>query len=530
MAHSAYLSKLQSEGKYDDLVKRLHTAQNGKCFICEKEIDLDVQSVNVDHIVPLAKPHNGKDEPSNFALAHEHCNKTKLDADLNVAKALLKLENIRNSVEKNKKATLADVLKEFDGSKYDFKYSVEDDVITYSFNEKDTEIHKAQIFTDKSSGEKTAFIEVPIEYIYHDEKINPRGINNSINLLIKEFYKGNPQLHLSLARIDDGKIKIFDGQHKAVAQIMLGTRKLVLRLFVDPNVARLEDTNTTAGSKLRQIAFDKSVIRELHSTLLNSKIDEYQKAYGLMPDDYSFSEQDLVDYFNGDRSKIKQYIINSQKDAITKGSRLYDYIDTEGRGKNKPISYSAFEKTFLSIFVNSKTILSKPMNADDDNNPRYLESTQLIKLCNMLADAIYVGKFDVEVGTNRIEEMIVQGKDKEITDEHLIAYRVSKEEIMWNWLKKIVDIMNLYFLATTGGVYNKENLFQQKIPPQLWTNIENFVKNFIALPLWRNRALAETIFSGKNRYEYWTTIFNTGKTPEGMDVLAEPLNMQEMLK
>ena len=529
MAHSAYLSKLQSEGKYEDLVKRLHTAQNGKCFICGEPINLDVQdeNVNVDHVVPLVN--GGKDEPSNFALAHEHCNKTKLDADLNVAKVLLKLENIRKSTGKKEKATLADVLKEYGGGKYDFKYNVDGDVLTYSFNEIGTEIYKAPIFVDNLSGEKTAFVEVPIEYIYHDEKINPRGINNSISGLIKEFYKGNPQLHMSLARIDDGKIKIFDGQHKAVAQIMLGTRKLVLRLFINPDVEKLEETNTTAGSKLRQIAFDKSVIRQLHSSLLNAKIVEYQESHNLKPDDYSFSEQDLVEYFKGDRGNIKQYIINSQKDAITKGSKLYDYIDTEGRGKSKPISYSAFEKTFLSIFVNSKTILNTPMDADDDNNPRVLETTQLIKLADILVDTIYIGKFDEEVGTNRIEDMITQGKDQDITDEHLIAYRVSKEEIMWNWLRKIVDIIDSYFLVTTGGNYNKENLFQQKIPEQLWANIENFVKNFVALPLWRNRALAETIFSGKNRYEYWATIFNTGKTSDGTDVLAEPLNFQNML-
>lgn len=529
MAHSACLSKLRSEGKYDDLVKKLHTAQNGKCFICGGEINLDVQgdSVNVDHVVPLVN--GGKDDPSNFALAHEHCNKTKLDADLNVAKVLLKLENIRNSVEKNKSVTLANVLKEYGGGKYDFKYNVDGDILTYSFNEIGTEVYKVPIFTDKLSGERTAFLEVPIEYIFHDERINPRGINNNISKLIKEFYKGNPQLQLGIARIDDDKIKIFDGQHKAVAQIMLGTRKLVLRVFIDPDVERLETTNTTAGSELRQIAFDKSVIRQLHRGILVAKIAGYQEAHNLQPDDYSFSEQDLVEYYKSDRVKIKQYIINSQKDVITNGSKLRDYIDTEGRGKSKPISYSTFEKTFLSIFVNSKTILNTPMDADEDNNPRLLESTQLKKLCNILADTIYIRKFDEEVGTNRIEDMIVQGKDQDITDEHLVAYRVSKEEIMWNWLRKIVDIIDSYFLVTTGGNYNKENLFQQKIPEQLWTNIENFVKNFVALPLWRNRALAGTIFSGKNRYEYWTTIFNTGKTPDGTVVLAEPLNFQNML-
>ncbi|MBQ6375711.1 hypothetical protein IJJ37_02170 [Candidatus Saccharibacteria bacterium] len=39
-----------------------------------------------------------------------------------------------------------------------------------------------------------------------------------------------------------------------------------------------------------------------------------------------------------------------------------------------------------------------------------------------------------------------------------------------------------------------------------------------------------TVFSGKNNYEYWGTVFRTGKTPDGVDVLVGPLNFQEMLK
>ena len=86
-----------------------------------------------------------------------------------------------------------------------------------------------------------------------------------------------------------------------------------------------------------------------------------------------------------------------------------------------------------------------------------------------------------------------------------------------------------YFL-NTGIDYDEENLFQQIIPEQLWTNIENFVKNFISLPVWKDRNLASTIFSGKSNYNYWATIFKTGNTSEGTPVLSGPINFQEMLR
>jgi len=206
----------------------------------------------------------------------------------------------------------------FGGSKYEFKYKIEDDIIKYSyFDNADNETYKAAVFTDKLSKERSCFIDVPIEYLFHDEMINPRGINNSIGKLIKEFDKGNPQLHLSLARFSDNKLKIFDGQHKAVAQILLGTRKIVIRVFLKPNVDRLTETNTNAGSSLRQIAFDKSIMRQLNNTLYAERIKRYQAEHGLKEDDYSFSEQQLINFFKGDGANVKKYIIDSIKHSIT---------------------------------------------------------------------------------------------------------------------------------------------------------------------------------------------------------------------
>lgn len=532
MSNSKFLDSLSSDD-YNILVKRLHEQQNNLCFICEEKIDLDLHIVNIDHIIPLAN--YGKDNKNNFALAHEHCNKSKLDADLNVAKILAKLEKIKKKATIKNQATLNDVLNYFEVGKYKFKYKIvidnyEKEWIEYSFSEiGDNNIYRAPIYMDYLSKEKTTFIEVPIEYIHHDELINPRGINSSISMLIKEFYKKNPQLHLSLARLDNGFLKIFDGQHKAVAQIMLGTKKLALRLFIDPDIDRLIETNTNAGSKLKQIAFDKSIIRQLHNTLYKEKINQYQESHNLNDSDYSFSEQDLVEYFKGEKGNIRNYIINSQKDYVTRNSMLTDYIDFEGRGKDRPISYSTFEKTFLSLFINSKTILNTPMNYKDDENPRFLEGEQLIKLCDILAQKIYIGKFDIEIGTNRIEQNIINKRDKDISDNHLIAYRISKEEVLVNWLKYIKKIIQSYFL-NNGRDYDEDNLFQQKIPEQLWINIENFIVNFIELPLWKDRSLASTIFSGKSNYDYWSKIFETGNTIDGIAVLAEPINFQNMLK
>ena len=532
MGNSKYLDSLSSEEKRN-LSEKLWNIQNHKCFICEKEIDLDINSTNIDHIRPLSN--GGKDELSNFAITHEHCNKSKQDADLEVAKKLFQLQKIIKDAEINKEVpSLKHVLVSNGGSKYKFKYKIENEQLVYSFDEiGNTDIKHTEIFLDSLSNEKTAFISVPVEYLYHDETINPRGINSSISLLIKEFYKPNPQLHLSLARIDDGKIKIFDGQHKAVAQIMLGVKNIVVRLFIEPDVDRLIETNTIAGSKLKQIAFDKAIVRQLHDTLYAERLRKYQKDHLLNEDDFSFSEQNLVDHFKGERGNVKLYIINSQKNAITRTSdnKLQSYINFEGRGTTLPLSYSTFEKTLLSSFVNSKTILSKPIDykMDEGQNPRILEKEQIVLLCNIIAEELLINKFDDEVGTNKIENKIATGNGAFITDDHLIACRLFKEEIMYNWIQYIKLLVKNHF-AYTGEMYDDENLFQQKLPNQLWENIKTFLNNLRNLPVWRDRSMSATIFGGKNNYEFWKTIFTTGNTPDGTPVLVTPLNVATMIK
>ncbi|MCX6162163.1 MAG: HNH endonuclease [Ignavibacteriae bacterium] len=514
---SKYLSSLSPQ-EYDNLTNKLFSIQDHKCYICLEEIDLVLQTTNIDHIIPLAN--KGKDSEDNFALTHENCNKSKLDADLRIARLLFRIKKIQDDTynAENKSASLKHILINQGGSKFDFNFIEENGNIKFSLSEAgDNAIYTSKIFKDRLSKEKTCFIEVPIEYIYHDEFINPRGINNSISGLIKEFNKGNPQLHLTLARIQDNKIRVFDGQHKAIAQILLGVKKLLLRVFIEPDVERLTETNKNAGGPLRQIAFDKSIMRQLSNTLYHEKIKQYQIDHNLEIDDFSFSEQKFTDYFKGERSNIKKYIIDSIKYSITDSpdNKLKNFIDRGGKSKELPISYSALDKSFLSIFIDSKNLLNIPINykSDEGLNPRELEITQIINLMNIIAEELYINKYSPELGVGKIENKIVEGKDTDITDEHLIAYRISKEEIIYNWIDYLKHVIINYF-GNTGKKFNQNALFQIKFDDQLWTNLRNFLKNLTILPVWKDRTMAATIFSGKRNYDFWKNIFSPEKATE----------------
>lgn len=73
-------------------------------------------------------------------------------------------------------------------------------------------------------------------------------------------------------------------------------------------------------------------------------------------------------------------------------------------------------------------------------------------------------------------------------------------------------------------------MFQTAFPEQVWLNIETFIKNLMDLPLWADSALSETLFGGKQVSSFWGAIFSTGLTPQGMRVLANSINLNEMIK
>ncbi|MFA5185734.1 MAG: HNH endonuclease signature motif containing protein [Patescibacteria group bacterium] len=538
---SLYLNSLSVDTR-TSLEQRLWQSQGKVCFICQEPIDLIVHkgALDIDHIVPLRD--KGKDDETNFAITHASCNRSKQASNLSVARIIAHFDKLKNGIESQEEraAHLGDLLSERGGSKYSLNVALEGDNVRYSFPEiGDNRVIVTPLFQDKISGFKSFFADVPIEYLYHDTKINPRGIGSNLRKLIEEFYKKNPQLQVALARYsqvekgseDDGKVLIFDGQHKAAAQVLLDNRRVLVRVFLDPELDVLLAANTNAGDSLRQVAFDLSVRRQLGSTQFTDRIAHYQKDRGLPENIYDFSERDLVDYFKGEGRSVKKYVLDAVRDGIisNRDNELREYIDFAGKGKTKPLSYSTIDKTFFSFFI-YPSLLTTPLDfkMDAGENPRELEKSQIIKLMNIIAEEIYKDQFDFERGTSRIESYVQKKEDKNISDGHLRAFRMSKEEIIYTWLKYTRDVIKLFFL-NQGLSINEEKLFQHEFPEQLWTNLRCYINNLKGLPIWVNRELSVTVFGGKQTKDFWEEVFTNGVTPQGQRVMASGIVITNMI-
>nr|HQI77717.1 HNH endonuclease [Candidatus Latescibacterota bacterium] len=412
-----------------------------------------------------------------------------------------------------------------------------DGKVRFSFGKYDgNRIHEVPLYTDKLSQMDYFFTTVPIEFLHHDDRINPRSIGANIRGLIEEFIKKRPQLHVGLAwwapeeEEGAGKLKLFDGQHKAAAQILLGVQHLPVRVFLNPDTNVLLQANTNAGGKRRQVAFDAAVMRHLGSTLYLERLRQYQSMRGLPETDYSFSEQDLVKFFRGERREMERYIVDSWRDQITHNpdNRLLEFVEWAGKGTDRPLSYATLERTFFAILL-YKSALDSPIDEgmEQGTNPRILERDQMVRLMSLFAEVFFVNKWDPEVGGRRLENRMQKGET--IPEDHLRAWRVAREEVLRNIVEWVQLVISNYF-AYMGKKLKEDKCLQTPLPDTLWQRIETFLRNLAKLPCWIDTSLSTTVFGPKQNSDDWAKVFDTGLTPNGIRILAQGLDLQSMIQ
>ena len=530
MPNSRFVNSL-SPDDLDDLRKRLHSMQSESCYICRESVDLHLHegTLEFDHIEPLAV--GGRDTDRNLALTHSVCNRNKGASDLRVARCLAELQSLEQTAKErgDRGANLGDVLRNYGGSKSRLRIKRDDSMVEVSFPDVgDSSVVSTPLYTDTLSSAEYFFALVPIEYIHHDDVINPRSIGSNIRGLIEEFLKERPQLHVGLAwwapdSDGIGFLKLFDGQHKAAAQILLGVRRIPVRVFVDPSVNVLVQTNTNAGSSLRQVAFDKAVMRHLGSTLYGDRLKQYQNMHGLMEDDFNFSEQDLVRHFRGEGSQMQRYIIDAQRHQIARdgNNRLLEFVQWSGRAYDRPMAYSTVDRAFFQLLYQRS--LSTPIRNGED---RDLERRQMSTLMNLFADTFFIGQWDFDVGGRQLESRISKGE--KFPSEHLRAWRLSREEVAVNvmrWVRLVIENHN----AVNGRLVENDRLFLEEFPDSLWRNISSFFNNLSEFTCWVDTKMSLGVFGPKQNLDYWEEIFKTGMSPTGTIVLPRGLSLHEMI-
>jgi hypothetical protein len=148
-------------------------------------------------------------------------------------------------------------------------------------------------------------------------------------------------------------------------------------------------------------------------------------------------------------------------------------------------------------------------------------------ICEQPIDlALHAGSLDIDhvepLGASRIESKVQKGEP--VPDDHLRAFRMAKEEVLYSWLKYAHQIVLRHFVAV-GVPVDDKRLFQYRFSEVLWRQLQAYVRNLGGLPLWVNHELSATVFGGKQTGDFWRTIWETGNSPQGTAVLAAPIDL-----
>jgi hypothetical protein len=512
-------------------------------------VNLHVHAVDVDHIIALAR--GGGDDESNWALTHAACNRSKGTRDLQLQRILHEfrqhLQKYSAGVEEDgagRSFTLKEALGELRPNRTDAGVALRDSKIEIAWQTEDGKpmSDSYPLLSDSSTPPTKSFVAmIPFNCVHHDEDINPRSIAD-LEPMIEEFYNGNPQLQPSLATVsitgDDGKapILVFDGQHKAAAQLYARRDRLLVRVFVNCDREKLKETNYRAHTKLAQVHFPQLINDKVGADLFKEEFSRYTEG----ADPTKISEDTFLrrGVQRVQRSEYRGYFGNALRYEVLVGkagaqqNRILAFTETVmPRTTRYPLSYDTLQKAMLDVML---FLQPAKDTIDVTVSYRQLERENLIRLSNMFVEEVLAnGRFDTNLGVRRIEEKL-EKDPQSIPDSHLRAYRICRKAAMIVWCEELKGAIRLLLSAKTRykiPKWGERRPLWAQILDEDWQQIRKMIQAIRDHNVWGesvNQDIVVAIASTKQKD--WRDILLKGTLPGRRESLLPPLDQNYMFR
>lgn len=349
----------------DEEKAQIRTKYGNRCYICEEPLDnYEDSEIEYDHI--YAHVWESGEDLSNFAPIHasknpsrKNCHKGKgtktwyeYKEELRIKKELSSIKGLKDICSQAKEST--------------FRLS-EGHI---EFNGKVLPVYNQQL---NGKDNLYFFDEIDVEYLENDQDIQLRPLEDKILAMTLHLRK-SIQLLPSLGRLDTAsrKVKIFDGQHKAVAQIIGNRQKAIpCIVFIDPDVKELERIVFEAHSEFLQQRYKRSHVIDKLASQYQAKIDAWKHKYGDVP----IAEKDILQGESkpAQRKFLLAAIIGSlaDKGSFIEGRFNFekDFVDDSKKkaGRKRPMLWDNYEK-FVSFLVRLTPVEENDKSPDNHRN------------------------------------------------------------------------------------------------------------------------------------------------------------------
>jgi len=351
------------------------------------------EPLHFDHIKAFSS--GGPTDISNIAPMCEKHNKEK--GRLPLYDFRVKLQ-INEFFKIGDRLTLNDELKYFKEKQKIAKYGesvilINKDAINNTIELEINNIHyKFALYTCPNTTWEYFYATLPIDVLSSDDDedkeigLQPRYlISNKVFDLFRHF-QSHPVLQPSICRLHNGKILVFDGQHKIAGLLWEGRREFECKVYVNPDPRLLNDTNIAAHDKYAQTRFFASIMVGKLGNQFGKDFEDYK----YQEDGSVKSEVGFIKFLKGKdqltnaevNKRFRNFLYNSiLSDDRNKISRL---VSSGNRGSDeKPITVDMLEKSLFSSFL-----YREPVSDDmtTDAYKREFEIENFIKLLNIIDD------------------------------------------------------------------------------------------------------------------------------------------------
>ena len=216
--------------------------------------------------------------------------------------------------------------------------------------------------------------------------LQPRYLIPSKVFGLFQHFQRHPVLQPSLGRIANGGIRLFDGQHKAAAILWNDNKEIECKVYVEPDVRLLNQTNISAHDNFSQTRFYSSIMVMKLGTQFGRDFDEYKN----LEDGKTKSEVGFFEYLrtkdNLTRAQVKKLFLNFLYNSIItdEGNNLARLVSVTNRSTTKtPISTNALANSVFASFLLREAV------SDDMTTDAYKRDTEvqnIVSLMNTLDD------------------------------------------------------------------------------------------------------------------------------------------------
>lgn len=455
--------RVLTEPEKEDLLNN-----HSNCYICDATLEgYTKDEIQFDHIYAYADEY--PQDLSNFAPVHASKDERKLNC--HASKGRKAPIEYREEIRVKKKLKTVQGLADLCPSAIQSVYSISADFRSITFNGVQIPLYNQKLGLKDNY---YFFHDVETKFIENDREIQLRPLEPKILPMIFNL-KTSVQLLPSLGRLDpDTKtIKLFDGQHKAVAQIIGNNRdRIPCLIFVHPDVNSLRVTVYEAHTDFVQQRYKKSHIDAKLADIYGQKIEAFRNRIGNPTAPYS--EADIL---RGESvPTVRNFLLSSILKEVNVTTEFIHLYAAESRTdqKQRPILWQSIER-IISKFCGLEVVEEL---SESEKNYRSDEIENLLFLLSLIEAQAINGKWTPDNPSSKLHKM-----------SRTFFYRTAFN----NWLNTLEEALRFALEQMRGAKVYGALCFQKEFPPEVRKRFSGIIQRLFEHPLWVQESIQDEI-------------------------------------